>query len=178
MPPQAQASQFCAVSIWQPGLARFGSLRHNLQEPEAASSDLVLHGVCLLTHTVFPRASAGSRGAPYSLLISKACLPAAVTPEGFSARPQVPAWDPPFASVFFLTLVAHPSWSPVQDFLSASLGRNGDSQVHFLFFLSRLGLGMCNHSGHNHLAQVTPTIKLCIFLLSVFIYLYFCGTWN
>lgn len=67
------SGQFCAVSTWQPGLAQLGSLRHNLQEPKAVSSDLGLHGVCLLTHIVFPRASAGSHGAlgpilPTSLL--------------------------------------------------------------------------------------------------------------
>lgn len=74
--------QFCAVSTWQPGLAQLGSLRHNLQEPKAVSSDLGLHGVCLLTHTVFPGASVGSHGAlvPMLHISCKAYLPDAMTP--------------------------------------------------------------------------------------------------
>lgn len=55
--PSAVASpglgRLCGVSTWRPGLAQLGSLRHNLQEPKAVSSDLGLHGLCLLTHTVF-----------------------------------------------------------------------------------------------------------------------------
>lgn len=94
--------QFCAVSTWQPGLAQLGSLRHNLQEPKAVSSDLGLHGVCLLTHTVFPGASVGSHGAlvPMLHISCKAYLPDAMTPGHVLCQGLGPHLELLFAPVF------------------------------------------------------------------------------
>lgn len=121
------SGQFCAVSTWQPGLAQLGSLRHNLQEPKAVSGDLGLHGVCLLTHRVFPRASAAPMVHSVLFFLPPCCrdrgtcyLPGLRFTLG---APLCPCLPPSFGHMV----------SPVWDSLSQSLGRIKlhDCQVHF-----------------------------------------------